>query len=419
MKPLAHLTAALLVLSALTSCEPNTTSTTCGDGIQNGDETGIDCGGSCPPCQVIDFDGKAQKGPFLNGSSVQLAALDTTFSPTGSTFNTQILDNTGSYTFSGINLPSSYATLRVDGFYFNEVCGKPSDAQITLNSIVDLNNVGLSNVNTLTHLEKARIEYLMSQGLPFAAAKTIALPELLNVFSIDSTLSMPNAELLDLSSSTEADAVLIAITSILQGYRSESEFSDLMANIITDLRTDGVLNSTSLASSLMAHALALDTNTIRQNLVDRYDQMGIAVTVPNFGKYISNYVLNSPHAATELIVDLPDQGNFGTNILNLTDTLYDDRTPYSFSAQLPNDCISLKVVVSQTFGACNGCWFYSVGSNNGWSIGNYDLDNDVQEFIQTGSSSDLDIRFEPGTYKVEYFINGSSIPAYTKEFQAS
>lgn len=32
---------------------------TCSDGIQNGDEEGIDCGGSCPPCDqvVLDFSG--------------------------------------------------------------------------------------------------------------------------------------------------------------------------------------------------------------------------------------------------------------------------------------------------------------------------------------------------------------------------
>ncbi len=30
---------------------------TCTDGIQNGNETGLDCGGSCPPCSVTCFDG--------------------------------------------------------------------------------------------------------------------------------------------------------------------------------------------------------------------------------------------------------------------------------------------------------------------------------------------------------------------------
>ncbi len=34
-------------------CEPCETEATCGDGIQNGNETGIDCGGpDCPPCQT-------------------------------------------------------------------------------------------------------------------------------------------------------------------------------------------------------------------------------------------------------------------------------------------------------------------------------------------------------------------------------
>ncbi len=34
------------------SCDPCTVDSTCTDGIQNGDETGVDCGGSCDPCTV-------------------------------------------------------------------------------------------------------------------------------------------------------------------------------------------------------------------------------------------------------------------------------------------------------------------------------------------------------------------------------
>ncbi len=34
------------------SCEPCQVDPTCTDGIQNGDETGVDCGGSCDPCQT-------------------------------------------------------------------------------------------------------------------------------------------------------------------------------------------------------------------------------------------------------------------------------------------------------------------------------------------------------------------------------
>ncbi|MEX1189864.1 MAG: fibrobacter succinogenes major paralogous domain-containing protein [Bacteroidia bacterium] len=35
------------------SCAPCTVAPSCTDGIQNGNETGVDCGGSCPPCSVV------------------------------------------------------------------------------------------------------------------------------------------------------------------------------------------------------------------------------------------------------------------------------------------------------------------------------------------------------------------------------
>ena len=74
--------------------------------------------------------------------------------------------------------------------------------------------------------------------------------ELLDFLSIFNE-EIQNFENLSLTNSTTGDAILIAISSIIQGFRSEAEFSELMANIITDIRTDGELNSSSLGSKLM------------------------------------------------------------------------------------------------------------------------------------------------------------------------
>ena len=79
--------------------------------------------------------GFAQKGPFLNGSSIILSELDENFNPTGLNYTTQIIDNSGIFEINGVSLVSPFATLRVDGFYFNEVCGVQSNSQITLNAI--------------------------------------------------------------------------------------------------------------------------------------------------------------------------------------------------------------------------------------------------------------------------------------------
>jgi hypothetical protein len=54
-------------------CPPCTVTPTCEDGILNGDETGIDCGGSCDPCPTIACDAPATLSiSENNGSSVML-----------------------------------------------------------------------------------------------------------------------------------------------------------------------------------------------------------------------------------------------------------------------------------------------------------------------------------------------------------
>ena len=410
---------ALGIVTLVQSCDTGTP-TFCNDGIQNGNELGIDCGGDCPPCASYSVEGHAQKGPFLNGSSVLLSVLDSNLNQLGTSYTAQILDNSGYFLFGSTNLASPYVALRADGFYFNEVCGSPSNAQITLNAVANVNSVPAVNVNTLTHLEKARVEYLISSGSTFAQAKEQALQEILNIFNIDPSINIASAELLSIASSSAADGVLIAITSILQGYRSESEFSDLMANLVTDLRTDGVLNSNILASELISHAKLLDTATIRQNIIDRYSAMGITVNVPNFGEHIQNYIDNTNHQAQSTVIDYPETGLNGLNLLNTTDSLYAEWDFHSLVANRPNDCLSLKLVIEKISGNCQyGCWFYSVSSVQNWNISSLDQTTQTQTFISTGLETDLSLGFEYGTYKLNLYINDEAMPSRVKIIQVN
>lgn len=410
---------ALSVVILAQSCDTGAPSF-CNDGIQNGNELGIDCGGDCPPCASYSVEGHAQKGPFLNGSSVLLSVLDSNLNQLGSSYTAQILDNSGYFLFGSTNLASPYVALRADGFYFNEVCGSPSDAQITLNAVANVNAVPAVNVNTLTHLEKARVEYLVSNGSTFTQAKEQALQEILNIFNIDPSINIASAELLSIASSSVADGVLIAITSILQGYRSESEFSDLMANLVTDLRTDGVLNSTILASELISHAKLLDTAAIRQNIIDRYAAMGISVNVPNFGEHIQNYINSTTHQAQSTVIDYPESGLNGLNLLNTTDSIYTEWDFHSLVANRPNDCLSLKLVIEKISGNCQyGCWFYSVSSVQNWNISSLDQTTQTQTFISTGLETDLSLGFEYGTYRLNLYINDEATPSRVKVIQVN
>jgi len=59
----------------LGNCAPVPPGPTCNDGVKNGDETGIDCGGSCPPCPVTPPPGD----PLVSGGKP--ATLSTSYMP--------------------------------------------------------------------------------------------------------------------------------------------------------------------------------------------------------------------------------------------------------------------------------------------------------------------------------------------------
>jgi hypothetical protein len=339
--------------------------TACNDGIQNGNETGVDCGGGCLPCVTnFDISGKAQKGPFLNGSSVLLAELDQEYFQTGKTFNTQILDNTGAFSFDGVNLTSSYASLRVDGFYFDEVCGERSQSQITLNGIVEVKPNTDINLNVLTHLEKARVEELLSSGSSFDSAKAQAQSEILSIFNITPSSALNASESLDIAGSTNGDAILIAVSSILKAYRTDAEFSELMADMISDIRTDGALDDANIGADLLAHARLLGAPEITNNLVERYNSLGITVTVLNFIQHIDNFIANSNFPSSGTVIEYPDSGNYGLNLLSENTTFPAPEGDYSLSARLPNECAELRIRFVNEGGTCFPfCWSWALGSN--------------------------------------------------------
>ena len=195
--------------------------------------------------QSVSIEGYVQKGPFINGTAITVSELDQKLVATGKNFTTQIIDNKGSFSLKDITLQSDFVQLIAEGFYFDEVRGEKSAAQLTLFALADVSNVNSVNVNLLSHLEKDRVIYLMQEEeLSFSTAKQQAQQEILAIFGIEKA-DMAASELLDISQDGDDNAILLAISAILQGWQSVAELSELLANIITDIREDGVLNSES------------------------------------------------------------------------------------------------------------------------------------------------------------------------------
>ena len=122
--------------------------------------------------------------------------------------------------------------------------------------------------------------------MTFAAAKTQAQTEILKIFNIEN-VTLGNSETLDISNSGDGNAVLLAISAILQSDKTEAELTELLSTINTDIRTDGTLDSTTTKATLVTAVDYLKAlrSTIRTNIESRYSNLGISATIPAFESY--------------------------------------------------------------------------------------------------------------------------------------
>jgi hypothetical protein len=365
------------------------------------------------------FAGYVQKGPFVNGSSVLISELDNQLNQTGRTYSTTVADNAGSFEQKKIELVSSYVQLKADGYYFNEVSGESSSGQLTLYALADISQVNSANVNVLTHLEKSRVEYLLQENkLTFAAAKKQAQNEVLSIFNLALTVDS-TSESLNLSSGGDNNAVLLAVSCILQGFSTTAEMSELMGNIISDIKTDGTLDNETLGSTLIDNARLINLKSIREHLETKYAELGLTNVVPDFEKQVQTFLTQSTYTPVKRIT-YPVTGNNGLNLLNDTVNIIPKSQyslTYSIKAELPKGT-SLRIVLKG-----ERIWSttpnYSPQTIN-WTVSPYDESTKSQELVVNESDMETDLYFVIGSASIftnliiEYYENGAIIPTRVK-----
>jgi len=244
-----------------------------------------------------DITGVVQKGPFINDTRITLTELTQTFSQTGNIFSTEITNNVGSFEIKDVNLSSRYVQMTASGFYFNEVKGEISVAPLTLNAFADVLNASTVNVNILTHLERPRIQRLINDGKSFSEAATQAKTELLAVFGFVSS-DEGASEQIDMTEDNERSAMLLAISAILQGNRSVGELSELLATIAADFAQNGAITDQNIIDNLRKAAADIDAEQVRDNLIKRYNDLGVTAFIPNIESLITSYLAVTASEAT-------------------------------------------------------------------------------------------------------------------------
>jgi len=372
--------------------------------------------------------GYIQKGPFLNGTSVSVSELNKDFSQTGKQFSAQINNNEGIFELTNVQLTSPFVELKAEGYYFNEVSGETSKSQLTLYALADVTNISTLNVNILSTLEEGRVKNLVAGGLSFADAKKKAMEEVLAIFSLTKS-DIQSSEMLDINKSGDDNGILLAISAILQGYRSDAELSELLANINADISTDGKLDSEALGTVLISHAKFLNVTGIRKNLVDRYTEIGATMQIPEFEKYINQFIENSTYKAVSLI-SYPETVEGLLNVLNEKNSTFspDLAVGYQFSVITPKGT-SLKIKLEYLEGGNpfflnSGSWAYQWGTVINWKYNLYDSasKSQVYEVIESGKQSKMKFLFMIGEnlkVRISYYENNSEVATMTRIITAN
>lgn len=250
----------------------------------------VGCSGSDVGAEKRHPTGAVQKGPYNSGSQITVQTLNVDLDPTGDSYVSVTEGDAGAFSISDA-VTATRVEVIGDGFYLDEISGESSSAPLSLRAICDLSENEICNVNTLTTLMSARIRFLVAAGSEFSSASDQAMQEALAVFHID--FDVPTgADDLDISASGDGNAVLLAVSSVLlQGAHLNASgpelvvagLSQLMADIGSDLETDGDLDDDGIELTLGNASLTVPAEDIRATLESHY---GLGVTLPVFEDYL-------------------------------------------------------------------------------------------------------------------------------------
>ena len=196
----------------------------------------------------------------LIGHTVRLSELDSvTLLPTGVNYLSRATDSAGVFNFDTISLNSPYIMLELSP-YRDEVFWLPDsqsfywfgydpddyDSQkgrfrLVYKAIVDLRDSVNLEINALTFLETARIQYLVKNGAAFAAAKSQAVDDVLAFLGVDgNAFDMQNPRM------SVAEENLGYMLENWARYHSAKAFADTFATTATVVGHEWMRNSIAL-----------------------------------------------------------------------------------------------------------------------------------------------------------------------------
>ena len=387
---------------------------------------------------IIQIDGSVFKGSFIRGSLLNFYELDNSLNQTGRSFNATIKDDYGNFTLKAQNITGKLVRVVGDGFYWNEVLNENSSSRITLTALCKIDSNETVNVNVLTELERPRVEYLYNiKGLTFDSAKSQAITEVLKAFGYTNT-GIKRAEKVGVVGIGDDSKILLAISTLMQGFRTESEVTQILSDFGQDLEKDGTLTDVTIGNDLATHLYYVDTATVLNNFKVKYRKLYNADTVNSIDmRFVKSFQNNTTYVKNKELIDYPSVGSSNPypNVLN-NDVITPDKNSsgcsgcynLTFYANLKKGMkLSVEITnqdgTSFTFTQIDVKQIYLAlfGNNNiGWKLNVWPENGNISKpFIQANAlTNELKATINTaGVYKIKFFENGSiTIPSRTKTF---
>jgi uncharacterized coiled-coil protein SlyX len=360
--------------------------------------------------------GRIEKGGFTKGSLLNIFEMDSGLAQTGRSFVGTITDNYGSFNLKVQNLKGKVAKVVATGFYYNEVAGHNSSSQISLTGLVKIDSSSAINVNVLTALEEPRVEYLVNQGKSFNDSKTQAANEVLNVFGIQNS-GIIKAEKVNLIGSSKQSNMLLSLSTMLVGFRSDSELLEILSDIGDDLKTDGRLDNSALGNDIMTHLYYLDTTTVINQVKNKYASLYPDSVLSKINlSYLNAFKQSSSYTKSYELITYPSTSSTvynGKNILNAATTLLTSNI-FEVSANLKSSSLKLRIEILGQAGALSEL----LGTNKNWTVS---YPSSTKAVLETTTAGLNTITFTTGnvpsqkeTLTINFFETGTSIPTKTQ-----
>ena len=372
---------------------------------------------------MFSFSGKVQKGPFVTGTTITVNELNENLGQTGKSFTTSITSDDGSFSLSNIEMETKWALLTGNGFYYNEVIGQLSSAQLTLQALTDLTDEETVNINVLTHITKARIETLVHQGMSFSDAKRQAEGEFQDFLGVTEHFNQ-GFEQMNIASAGDFNAMLLAFSIILQRPSNNlmeiptlpAELTGLMTNLSTDFADNGAIDNEALVDKLLYNISIQNQVYIRNRIRNYYSGLGQNVEVPAFESYIAMFQaahqeLVADYVYPDIASPAPEIGPSGAvpNILVKDVTQFDGDLAYVVAAITPlGKSLKVKITGDRILLDLNSGWIVSDYTTNGFTIEAQRQNELVSMLVYLLDTNN------GGSATIEYYED-SDTPTFTKQ----